>query len=972
MQTAPPIDYLTDPLGPIKKAVAGRYELQREIGQGAFATVYLARDLRHDRQVAFKVLNADPSSEVGELRFLREIRLLARLQHPNILPLIDSGHADAMLYYVMPYVSGETLRQRMQRERQMPIEAAVAVTREAADALAYAHEKGVIHRDIKPENILLSAGHPVIADFGIARAIDIAGVRTLTRTGIGSPGTPAYMSPEQLMGDKEVDPRTDIYSLGAVLYEALTGKPPFTGKDGLVKRFTEPPPLPSLARDRLPADLDDIVTKALAREPNDRYSSASDFAEALSRAHLVLLPPGSASAGAGRPSNSPPSEAAVAVQAIDARVESDAAGAHSNRASSAAPAPISDAAAPSFDWTIPDNSTVLRHDATRRRHWPGSAWIAGAAVAIAMTAIIVIGLPRFRSQGAGESDAKIRRWGVVLPDSAPLSFVGVASLGIGRPSLAISPDGTRLVYVSQKGNTTQLYFRELDKLDGVRLAGTDGAYNPFFSPDGRWVAFTAGTDLKKISVPDGQVVTLARVNDPMGAAWNSDGRILVADDQGGKPSWVPGAGGPLQRIPLNGATPRQWRYPHFLPDGRWALHTDWDGSLSLSSVESLREFAITPDGVTPRESTDVSKLIFGTHPLYIDTGHIVYLTGGGVLMALPFDAASRRVVGPPAPVLQGIRQEAEAGAGQFAVANDGTLIYAAGVDAGISQLVWFDVRGRVDTLPFPPAAYGGFDLSPNGNQILIRIQPSSGRAELRILDLEKGTQTRIGMPGIPLDVPRWWPDGKQVLISEFTAAGGLVAPVVRESPTSPDKRDTVAVAAKAYEVSTDGRRLAVTGWERPGLWLLPLDASAGQPVQVAGEGASFPAFSPDGRWVVFTAPDPQEVYVASTENPGERYRISTDGGEEALWSHKGDEIVYRNRQQFLGVEVSTKNGFHAARPRVLFEGPYLNVPGWSHAIAPDGRRHLVLLSSQDRTTNRLVVVTNWFAEVKRLAPAGGK
>jgi len=282
---------MTDAIGPLRAAVAGHYEIQREIGQGAFATVYLARDLRHDRSVAFKVLNADPDSETGELRFLREIRLLAKLQHPNILPLIDSGHVEAMLYYVMPYVTGESLRQRMQREKQLPFETAIAIAHDSADALAYAHDQGIIHRDIKPENILLSAGHPIIADFGVARAIDIAGVRQLTRTGLGSPGTPAYMSPEQIMGEKDVDRRTDIYSLGCVLYEMLTGKAPFSGKEGFVKRFTELAPLTSSMRKNLPEAVDSIIAKALARDPDDRYSSAQDFATALAGVQQQPSPP---------------------------------------------------------------------------------------------------------------------------------------------------------------------------------------------------------------------------------------------------------------------------------------------------------------------------------------------------------------------------------------------------------------------------------------------------------------------------------------------------------------------------------------------------------------------------------------------------------------------------------------------------------------------------------------------------------
>jgi tetratricopeptide (TPR) repeat protein len=273
----PPVD----PIAPLRAALRGHYDIEREIGQGAFATVYLARDLKHERKVALKVLNADPESETGELRFIREIRTLARLQHPNILPLHDSGHVETLLYYVMPYVSGDSLRDRINREKQLPVEGACGIAREVADALAYAHAQGIIHRDIKPENILLSTGHPILADFGIARVIDLAGVRQLTRTGSGSPGTPAYMSPEQLMGDKELDGRSDTYSLGCVLFEMLTGKPPFGGKEGFVKRFTEPPPKASTLRKNLPTWVDDALERALQREPQDRFATAKEFIAGL-------------------------------------------------------------------------------------------------------------------------------------------------------------------------------------------------------------------------------------------------------------------------------------------------------------------------------------------------------------------------------------------------------------------------------------------------------------------------------------------------------------------------------------------------------------------------------------------------------------------------------------------------------------------------------------------------------------------
>jgi eukaryotic-like serine/threonine-protein kinase len=277
----------SDPIATLRAALAGRYEIGREIGQGAFATVYLANDSRHDRQVALKVLNCQQGSESGEVRFVREIRLLARLQHPNILPLHDSGHVEALLYYLMPYISGETLRARINREHQLDIDSAIQICCEAADALSYAHAQGIIHRDTKPENILLSGGHAVIADFGIARAIDVAGVQALTRTGTGGPGTPAYMSPEQLFGDRELDGRSDIYSLGCVLYEMLTGNAPFAGNDGFAKRFTQAAPTPSSTRKDLPVWLSAVVCKTLARNPDERYSRAADLVRELSRQHVI-------------------------------------------------------------------------------------------------------------------------------------------------------------------------------------------------------------------------------------------------------------------------------------------------------------------------------------------------------------------------------------------------------------------------------------------------------------------------------------------------------------------------------------------------------------------------------------------------------------------------------------------------------------------------------------------------------------
>jgi eukaryotic-like serine/threonine-protein kinase len=276
-----PRDQLLDRL---EISLSDRYRIERELGAGGMATVYLAEDLKHHRNVAIKVLHAELSAILGPERFLKEIELTANLQHPHILPLFDSGSADGLLYYVMPYVAGETLRGRLSRERQLPVVDSVRIASEVADALDYAHKRGVIHRDIKPENILLHDGRALVADFGIALAVQQAGGERMTQTGL-SLGTPQYMSPEQAMGERSVDARTDIYSLGAVTYEMLAGEPPFTGPTAqaiVAKVVTEAPRALIPQRRSIPPNVNDAVLTALEKLPADRFATAAEFAKAIS------------------------------------------------------------------------------------------------------------------------------------------------------------------------------------------------------------------------------------------------------------------------------------------------------------------------------------------------------------------------------------------------------------------------------------------------------------------------------------------------------------------------------------------------------------------------------------------------------------------------------------------------------------------------------------------------------------------
>ncbi|HKV70748.1 MAG TPA: protein kinase [Gemmatimonadales bacterium] len=291
---------MTTPLERLETSLADRYRIERELGAGGMATVYLARDVKHDRDVALKVLKPELAAVLGAERFVAEIKTTASLQHPHILPLFDSGTADGFLYYVMPYVEGETLRDKLNRETQLDITEAVRITTEVADALDYAHRHGVIHRDIKPENILLHDGRPMVADFGIALALSAAAGGRMTETGL-SLGTPHYMSPEQATAEKDLTNRSDIYSLGAVLYEMLTGNPPHVGASAqqiIMRIVTEDAPPVTTVRKAVPPPIAAAVSKAIERLPADRFASAPEFARALADPRFTWSPSGGAGAQA--------------------------------------------------------------------------------------------------------------------------------------------------------------------------------------------------------------------------------------------------------------------------------------------------------------------------------------------------------------------------------------------------------------------------------------------------------------------------------------------------------------------------------------------------------------------------------------------------------------------------------------------------------------------------------------------------
>jgi serine/threonine-protein kinase len=419
------VSALHSPADRLAAALSDRYRIERELGQGGMATVFLAEDLKHDRKVAIKVLHEDLGATLGPERFLAEIKTTAKLQHPHILTLLDSGSTaigdekGGLLYYVMPYVDGESLRDRLDREKQLPIDDAVRIAREIADALGLAHSHGIVHRDIKPENVLLQGGHALVADFGIALAVQSAGGARLTQTGL-SLGTPQYMSPEQAMGEKSVDVRADIYALGAVTYEMLVGEPPFTGATVqaiVAKVLSSEPEPPTTMRKTIPHHVEDAVLTALAKLPADRFADVKAFGAALG---------GSGAAISGARAQSPRGPKARAAMA--------------------------------------------------------RGWVA-AGTALGVVAGVALGYYVWNGTRANGSAATVARTYVMQPSAEVLPG--------GTTDFVLSPDGEQMVYVGpgEQAGATQLWRKQQSELHATRLAGTIGARAPFFSPDGKQIAF---------------------------------------------------------------------------------------------------------------------------------------------------------------------------------------------------------------------------------------------------------------------------------------------------------------------------------------------------------------------------------------------------------------------------------------------------------------------------------------------------
>jgi len=905
---------MADLLEQLKAALANRYQIERELGSGGMATVYLAQDLKHDRKVAVKVLRPELAAVLGAERFLNEIKVTANLQHPHILALFDSGEADSFLYYVMPYVEGESLREKLNREKQLSIEESIEIAKSVASALDYAHRHDVIHRDIKPENILLHDGQPVVADFGISLAVTAAGGTRLTETGL-SLGTPQYMSPEQATGDREIDGRSDIYSLACVLYEMLTGDPPHTGptvQAVIAKVVTDHPRPITELRDTVPSHVSAVVHKSLAKLPADRFGSAMDFTRALDD--------------------------------------------------------------PGFRHGE-EGIAAFANAAGRWRGWT----LAFAALAVLFAIAFA--------------------WAITRPDdNKPVSRHRIAQAGLpeGTDDAMISPDGSMFLY-SAFGNRAlphaRLWLRRRDELTITQLAGTDGTSYAAFSPDGERVAVVRFelnlVLLEVLSLTGSSPLTLAtRTGDTArlaagGLGWGPDGYLYLGSSQG--LTRIPATGGEFEQVTIVDTARGEevHGFPQVLPNGRAVLFTV---ARAPSSNEALREIAVV-DLETGLQRT-LKTAVFGR---YTTSGHLLFVTAEGNLMAAPFDVDRQRLTGTEVLLLEGfgvpwLRPKSYSFEldGPFSVSEEGTLLYymAESVSGGESWPVWVARDGSAE--PIYPEWEGWMNspkISPDGTRLafvkprLAFNEPGQPSA-VWITEFDSGSLLKLTLEGTVYH-PTWTPDGRSVTYSSNRAGGFDLWTEPADNSGQPELTLDLEQDLFAPLWSPDGEWLVFRTDDqdsdvsdilaiRPGVDTVPVPLFA---TAADEDGARL---SPDGRWLAFCSDESGrgQVYVVPFPNTGEsRSQVSMDGGEVPVWAENGRELFYRNDDSDLvAVQVSTSPTFLALGSTTLaIRFSDFSWPRADYDVTPDGQRLVMTnwpLGSREEPIITPILVYNFFEELR--------
>ena len=882
----------------------GPYEVVSALGAGGMGEVYRARDTRLGRDVAIKVLPTAFAADPERLaRFEQEARAAAALNHPNILAVHDLGQHAGAPFIVTELLDGTSLREALEHGA-LPARKVIDYGVALALGLAAAHDKGIVHRDMKPDNVFITAdGRVKILDFGVAKLTQpdaaLSGLTVMPTTPGAIPqtmsgmvvGTIGYMSPEQVRGGV-ADPRSDIFSLGVLLHEMLSGQRTFAGEtaadvmSGILRQ--DAAELPVTER-HIPPALARIVNRCLEKSPAARFQSARDLAFAL---EALTSPTGSTS-------------------------------------------PVVDGAPP------------------RRRNVVALP-VAGIATVIA--AIVAAGIAWVLKPGAS-SDSSITRLSIALPDGDRIS-------NPDTPSLDISADGKYVAYAAVHQGVPTLMLRSRDAAASQALPGTNGTESAFFSPDGKSIGFFARGRLRTIAIESSETKDLADAPNPRGGWWAEDGFIYYA----------PGAGGGISKIHSNGGTPSavttldrsqgeiSHRWPQVLPGGKAMLISSWTGPARDNRFVQ----------VVRLDSGQRETIVTGDSGRYSPSGHVLF-SRLDALMALPFDLDRLAVTGPVVKTADTARIGSEGAT--FAVSNRGDLVHLVGdphrTDA---RIVWVDSSGHTEPVQVPAQDIANPVLSPDGRRAAFNVHGPTD--EIAIVEFERGLMTMLTTNTNGSQAPVWSPDGQRIAY-RGTRKGFRNVWMKSVGGTSEEQQLTHGDGVHTpLSWSPDGKNLLYydatftsSGWD---LWVVSVIDGKAQPLFTAAQRQSGAQWSPDGRWIAFVSDESgrSEVYVVPFPVTGQRWQISTEGGDEPVWSHDGRELFYRGGRTVWAVDVRTSPTFSAGAPRVLFADTFIPSPNGStgYSVSTDGKRFLFAQPVQpDPPITHIQMAVNWFSELRRAA-----
>jgi eukaryotic-like serine/threonine-protein kinase len=870
-----------------------RYQVVAHLGSGGMGDVYRATDTLLDRDVALKVLTSALQADSDFRRRLeKEGRAASSLNHPNIVTVYEIGQAGPIDFVASELVDGVTLRERL-ATGPLPVRELVDIGSQIAAALSSAHGAGIVHRDIKPENVMIRRdGIVKVVDFGLAKRTGPRAAMEhpstwieLTGTGVVA-GTACYMSPEQALGEP-IDQRSDLFSVGILLYEMATGQRPFGGASDAAlyeALLHAAPPAPTSVRPELPVDVDLVIGRALEKERELRYQSAADLAADLKRLQR------------------------------------------------------------------PSSSAVPRPGPRRTR-----AWRAGAIVALLLASMLAVALVVRRPP----VDAPTTRFIVGPPPHAMFTLTGLVPTST---TVSVSPDGRHVLYLANRpGARGRLWMRSIDSVDATPIDDTDGAAFPFWSPDGRSIAFFVEGTLKRKELAGGPPRTLAEHIIARGGTWSRDGVILYGTAESGI-FRVPAAGGPASPV----TTPDQahgesWhRFPQFLPDGRHFLYLARSGDTRILFAGSLDQ--------------RVKKRVLDTNAraTYAEPGYLFYIGDEGALMARPFDVSRLELTGDAVQMARQVGLSTTLDA-SFGVGG-ATLAYAERT-AATSQLTWFDRSGQTIGTIGTAGQLLGIRLSPDGKTAAVtRLDQTVNAADIWLLDIPRGAESRFTInPWMDIS-PVWSPDGARVV---FSSSRQVVRSQIFQRPAAGGAEETPLFETQDSvhpdDWSPDGQFLVYSTnppAQNNDLKLLRL-SDRRSTILLASRFSEYQGrISPDGRWLAYTSEETgrPEIYLRPFPAGTSSVVISVGGGSEPSWRRDGKELFYLAADGgLMSVALTTSDVVKASRPSELFR---THVPDRQHnsasyAATADGRRFLIPTAVGDPPQTAVTVILNWVKAVQR-------